>query len=80
MNKYVVVATYNFDYTPVLTIFDTYEEAKAFLKQSFMNELEIDRENGWSNSYEIDEAADYAVIMNHFGDHDDITEWRIGAI
>lgn len=76
-----VITTYNFDHSAIVRLFETDEEACAYLKDSYEKELYIDREeNGYDTEGNIDEDCDYARIVNHFADHDDITEFRIGDL
>ena len=78
---YAVVITYNFDKTTPVLLCKTIEDAKIKLKEQFLHELEVDlMENEWDTETTIDSNSEYAKIVNHFPDHDDITEYRIGDI
>lgn len=79
--SYAVVFTYSFDSDTAVYLFDTEKDALIFLRESFMEELRIDREeNGWDTESYIDEDAGYAEIINHFYDRDDKTEFRLGRV
>lgn len=79
--NYAVVFTYSFDDEMVVYTFCSEEEAKAFLKSNYEEELRIDREeNGWDSNGEISEDGWYAKITTAFPDCDDVTEIRIGSI
>ena len=81
MKNYAVIFTYSFDNDVAVYLFETYEKAKKFLKESFLEEVRIDiEENGWNTEYSICNDGDYAIITNHFNDHSDTTEFRIGSI
>lgn len=79
--KYMVVTTYSFDSYMTSKFFETEEEAVAYLKESYEAELDIDQiENGWDTTSERSEDGWYAKITNHFSDHDDVTEFRVGSV
>ena len=83
MKNYAVIFTYSFDSEIAVYLFETFEEAKEFLKTNFELEKKIDiEENGWEDisDFEISEDGGYAKIINHFPDRDDITEYHIGNI
>lgn len=77
MNKpYAVVFTYSFDDDGAVYTFKTFEEASAFMRSSFDEEIRIDmEENGWETIYEWSDR--YACIKNYFWDHVDVTEMHL---
>ncbi len=78
---YAVVITYSFDEEMPVYIFPDEASAKAFLKKNFEEECRIDREeNEWVTTAEVCNDGWYAKIENHFSDHNDITEFRIGVV
>ena len=79
--NYAVIFTYSFDDEVVVYLFATIEEAKAFLKGAYEEEVRIDtEENEWNCESYIAEDGWYAKITNYFYDRDDVTEMRIGSI
>ena len=82
--SYAVIFTYSFDDEVAVYLFETEEEAKKFLKDSFSEELRIDtEENEWNSEGTISEDGWYAKIENYFGDEGSepaVTEFRIGNI
>ncbi len=79
--NYAVVFTYSFDDEMVVYTFWSEEEAKAFLKANYEEELRIDREeNGRDPHGELSEDGWYAKITTAFLGRDDVTEIRIGSI
>lgn len=81
MKSYAVIFTYSFDSEVVVYLFDTLDEAKKFLKESFEEEVRIDtEENGWDCTSYIDEDGCYARIFNQFSDRIDKTTFRIGNV
>lgn len=81
MKSFAVIFTYSFDDEVAVYLFDTEDEAKKFLKESFEEEVRIDtEENGWDcNSY-IEDDGKYAKIFNRFDDRIDATTFRIGNV
>lgn len=80
MKSYAVVCTYSFDDCAVY-LFDTLEEATAYLKELYEEEVRIDiEENGWEVTSMIEDDCRYAKIVDHFADGDDITEYQIGSV
>lgn len=78
---FAVVFTYSFDKETPVYLFNTKDEAKKFLNESYKEELRIDsEENGWMVDGNIDEDLEYAKIVDYFPDHDDITEFRLGQV
>lgn len=79
--KFAVIFTYSFDpYIPVF-LFEKEEDAVAFLRSSYREELRIDREeNGWRSYGELDADGWYAKIVCEFSDCEDVTEFRIGYV
>ena len=83
-NKVPVVVRYSFDTDTPVWLFDSEEEALAFLKKDFENECRIDtEENGHVIGEDmetcINEDEGYAKITHIIdGDHNDVTEWFIG--
>lgn len=81
MKNYAVIFTYNFDSDVAVYLFETEDEAKKFLKDSYAEELRIDiKENGWDSEGFISKDGWYAKITNYFDNGIDITEFRIGNI
>lgn len=79
--NYAVIFTYSFDGECVVYLFQTEEESITFLRDSFNEEVRIDKEeNCWDVVSEISEDGRYAKITNCFEDRDDITEMRVGNI
>ena len=85
-NKVPVVVRYSFDTDTPVWLFDSEEEALAFLKKDFENECRIDTEEngrviGEDMETCINEDEGYAKITHIIdGDHNDVTEWFIGRI
>lgn len=76
-----VVFSYSFDAETSVYLFDTEEAAKHFLRESFEEEIRIDREeNGWEVDAEISEDGMSAYIDCIFEDHSDHTDMRIANI
>lgn len=84
MKSYAVVYTYSFDSDCAVYLFDTFEEARKFLTESFQEELRIDtEENGWSSEGELSEDKTYAKIVNRYSDElrdPDITYFHLANI
>lgn len=84
MKNYAVIFTYSFDNEVAVYLFETEEQAKKFLEDSYIEELRIDiEENGWGSEGTISDDGWYAKIENYFGDEGsepDVTEFRIGNI
>lgn len=79
--NFAVITTYSFDPETVVHLFEREDSAKDFLRKSYEEELRIDtQENGFDSEGRISEEGWYASITNHFNDHDDITEFRIGYV
>lgn len=79
--NYAVIFTYSFDSDVAVYLFDDEESAKKMLKDNYEHELAIDLlENKWDTEGEISDDGWYAKITNHFTDHDDVTEYRIGNV
>ena len=82
--SYAVIFTYSFDNEVAVYLFETEEEAKNFLANSYKEELRIDtEENEWNSEGTISEDGWYAKIENYFGDEGSepcVTEFRIGNI
>ncbi len=77
--EYAVVFTYSFD-NAAAYLFDTEDEAIDFLKTSFNEEIRNDKEDGWDVEAAISNDGDYAKIICHFDDHDDITEFHLATV
>ena len=76
-----VVTTYSFDRETPVKLFESDKEAEEYLRKMYEEELRIDREeNGYDTEGMIEDDGSYAKIINHFPDHDDITEFRIGTM
>lgn len=78
--EYAVVFTYSFSSDAAVHLFDTEAEAVEFLKTSFNEEVRIDKEDGWDVETVISNDGDYAKIICHFDDHDDITEFHLATV
>ena len=82
--SYAVIFTYSFDDEVAVYLFETEEEAKNFLANSYKEELRIDtEENEWNSEGTISEDGWYAKIENYFDDEGSepaVTEFRIGNI
>lgn len=81
--NYAVIFSYSFDGDVAVYLFETEEEAVAFLRSSYEEELRMDiEESGWISSGEISDDGWYAKIetasMGCMGV--DITEFRIGNV
>lgn len=81
--NYAVIYTYSFDDDVAVYLFETEEEAVAFLRSSYEEELRIDiEENGWISRGEISDDGQYAKIetvsIGCIGV--DTTEFRIGNV
>ena len=81
MKNYAVIFEYSFDDEISVYLFETEEQAKKFLKESFEEEVRIDREeNGWDTNASIDEDGWAAYIFNRFEDRIDTIYMKIGNI
>ena len=81
MKNYAVIFEYSFDAEIPVHLFETLEEAQKFLRDSFNEEVRIDKEeNGWDTNVSIDEEEGIAVIFNRFNDRIDTTYMKIGTI
>lgn len=81
MKSYAVIFDYSFDGEVVVYLFGTYEEAQAFLKTNYEEEMRIDiEENGWDCHGFIEDDCSYARIFNRFTDRTDITTMKIGNV
>ena len=81
MKSFAVVFTYSFDCDSSVYLFDTQDEAIKFMTESYEEELRIDKEeNGWNSEGYVTEDDMYAMIVNHFPDRDDITEFHIANV
>lgn len=82
--NYAVIFTYSFDDEVAVYLFSTEDEAKKFLRESYLEELRIDtEESGWDSVGEISSDGWYAKITTNFYSgcpHTDVTEFRIGNI
>lgn len=82
--SYAVVFTYSFDNDVAVYLFNTEEEAKKFLRESYQEELRIDtEENGWDSVGEVSKDGYYARIENYFEGEDphvNVTEFRLGNV
>lgn len=78
--NYAVIFTYSFDDDVAVYLFENEKEAKEFLKESYENELKVDKENGWDSRGFINSEETYANIEVLFEDHINTTEMRIGNI
>ena len=79
-DAFAVVFTYSFSSDAAVHLFDTEAEAVEFLKTSFNEEVRIDKEDGWDVETVISNDGDYAKIICHFDDHDDITEFHLATV
>ena len=79
--NFAVVCSYSFDNDTAVYLFTNENEAKLFLKDNFEQEIKIDvEENGYDTESFISSDGWYAKIINHFADHDNVTEFRIGRV
>ena len=79
-HEYAVLFTYNFDEESEVTLFDDYDTAKQYLKESYEEELRIERdENEWEDELEyfIDDDGTYAEIKHYGNFGEDICEYRL---
>ena len=76
--NYAVIFCYSFDDDVALYVFNTEEEAKKFLKESYEEELRIEVEENkfYAEGYFRDDGLYTTITVNH----DDVTEMRIGKI
>lgn len=80
-NSFAVVFTYSFADDVAVYLFDTEDDAKKFLLEAYREELRIDtEENNFELYGSITGDGRYAKIVNHFADHDDITEMHLGNV
>lgn len=81
MQSYALIFNYSFDSDVAVYLFDTMEEAQDTLMSALHEEVRIAREeNGWDTDYEVSAEHDYAKIITHFLDRDDVEEFRIGCV
>lgn len=79
--NYAVIFRYTFDEEIAVYLFATIEEAKAFLKGAYEEELKIDiEENEYDTHSYFSEDGLSAAIFNRFYDRTDITYMDIGNI
>lgn len=79
--RYAVVVTFSFDSQVSVLLFNTWDDALAFIKKDVEEEYRIDtEENGWDAEYEIFETDGRAVLTTHFKDGDYVVEWKIGTV
>jgi hypothetical protein len=78
LKEYAVVFTYNFDPESEIFLFDDYDTAKNFLKESFEREVNVEEvENGWEiDSWHNDEWT-WATITHWVNDGHDDCEYRL---
>ena len=76
---YAVITTYSFD-APALRLCKTEKEAEDFLAENFNQEVAADADNGWNTESELHMEEQYGKIVNHFDDHDDVTEFYIVSL
>lgn len=81
MKNYAVIFEYTFDDDIAVYLFETLDEAKKFLRDSFNEEVRIDKEeNGWDTNAYIDDNEMVAAIFNRFDDRTDVTYMKIGNV
>lgn len=81
MRDYAVVCSYSWDENTAVYLFDTEDEAVAFLRQTFKDETDSDTDNGYHFDCEISQTGWYAKITNYRSTGDiDVTEYRVGHI
>lgn len=83
--KIPVIVRYSFDTDTPVHLFDTEDEAIAFLRQDFENECQIDKEDGHKLGEDIatyiSPDGTYAKIEHILANGDkDVTEWFVGTI
>ena len=78
-HEYAVIFTYDFDTESDVTLFDDYDAAKQYLKESFNEELRIEtEENEWDDveTYMNDDET-YGEIRHYTDDGIDTCEYRL---
>lgn len=79
--QYAVTFKYSFDDNVATYLFSKEQEAKKFLRDNYDCEVKSDtEENHYDTTHEISDDGWKAKIINHFQDHDDITEMFISQI
>lgn len=79
--SYAIIFNYSFDNDVAVYLFETDKEALAFLRESFEEEVRIDREeNNWNVDGYITDEGDYAKIVTHYPSGDEETEIRLGRV
>lgn len=80
-NLIPVIITYSFNRNAGVRLFEKNKAAKKQLREEFYDHLLLDLKNGYCETEcRFDEDGNYAKIVNHFDDHDAITEFRIGTM
>ena len=80
MKKYAVVITFSFSPQVSVMLFDTWDEGMNFIKKDILEEHNYDIENEFDSEYVIHDEDGTATLTAHFGDGDDVTEWKIGEV
>ena len=81
MKSYAVVFTYSFDSDVAVYLFDTEEEAKAYLLGCLHEEMRIQtEENCWDSEYTLTNDGWEATIISHMRFGDDVMKIRIGRV
>jgi hypothetical protein len=77
--SYAVIFTYNFDEQSDCYLFDDYDTAKKFLKDSFDEELRIEtEENEWDDVESMmNDTETYGEIRHYVPDGCDVCEYRL---
>ena len=70
--KYAVIFTYSFDTDSTVTLFDSYEKARDYLKKTAQEEYRIQyEENGWETELYNSFDWEYATVTSYFSDRTD---------
>ena len=81
MPKYAVTIIFSYDPEVSVLLFNTRDEALAFIKNDILEEYKIDtEENGLDAEYQIFESERRAVLTTQYSDGPGTVEWRIGVV
>ena len=76
-----VIFVYSEDPEVAVYLFENYEKAAEFLRDSYNEEIRIDREeNGWEVNGHIEEDSSYARIGVVFNGDETVIEMYVGNI
>ena len=79
-SNFAVVITFSFDPQVSVLLFDTQEEAMAFIKKDIDEEHRQDLVNEFDSEMTIYESENRAVLITHGESEELITEWRIATV